>query len=227
MKIRIYIVQLLLLLWISAGHAQSLMVDDSKKPWEGGCTFGLDNDGFEADLRGLYFLNQYVGLKLGISCAGELWTLEDWNEAGDWTQTSYRGYTYAARFRFNPAVSLRTPALFEWKDREATFHLFAEPGIILSPGSSGSKNARTFCWDAKAGINMQIGRYVAMLGYGISNFSLYSGGPDSYWGQPGRKDYLTHSVFVGFAVKFRMGRRERKFRVQSLYEFDGRVIPDL
>ncbi|MDE5585634.1 MAG: hypothetical protein K2I92_04725 [Muribaculaceae bacterium] len=66
-----------------------------------------------------------------------------------------------------------------------------------------------------------------MLGYGISNFSLYSGGPDSYWGQPGRKDYLTHSVFVGFAVKFRMGRRERRFRVQSLYEFDGRLIPDL
>lgn len=227
MKIRIYIAQLLLLLGMSAGHAQSLMVDDVKKPWEGGCTLGLNNDGFEADLRGLWFFNQYVGLKLGIGCAGELWTLEDWTEAGDWTQPSYRGYTYAARFRFNPAVSLRTPALFEWKDREATFHLFAEPGVILSPGSSGSKYARTFCWDAKAGINMQIGRYVAMLGYGISNFSLYSGSPYSYWGQPGKKDYLTHAVFVGFAVKFRIGRGERKFRVQSLYEFDGRLIPDL
>lgn len=228
MRVKIGILALLLL-WMSAAHAQSLMVDDAKMRWEGGGTAGLNNDGFELDFRGLFFFNQYVGLKVGVGCTGEIWTMEDWNDASDWTQPGYGGrvHDYAVRFRFNPAVSLRSPALFEWKDREAAFYLFAEPGLTLSPGSSGSKDARTFCWDAKAGINMQIGRYVVTLGYGISDFSLYSGSPDSYWGQPGRKDYLTHSVFVGFAVKFRIGRSERKPRVPSPYGFDGKLMPTL
>ena len=229
MKVRIYIAVLLSLLGMSVGYAQSLSVDDSKLRWEGGGNVGLNNDGFEFDFRGLFFFNQYVGLKVGIGCASELWTMEDWTDASDWTQPGYgrRGHDYAIRFRFNPAVSLRTPALFEWRDRDAAFHLFAEPGLILSPGSSGSMDARTLCWDLNAGINMQLGRYVVALGYGISNFSLYSGSPDSYWGQPGKKDYLTHTIFIGFAVKFRMGRSERKSLVPSPYGFDGKLMPTL
>ena len=229
MNLRTCIAAFLLLPGISVGYSQRLNVDGAKIRWEGGGNVGLNNDGFEIDLRGLYFLNPYVGLKVGVGCAGELWNMEDWTDATDWTQPGYGriGHDYAIRFRFNPAVSLRTPELFEWRDRDATFYLFAEPGVTLAPGSSGSKDARTFCWDAKAGINMQIGRYVVTLGYGISDFSLYSGSPDSYWGQPGKKDYLTHSVFAGFAVKFGMIRGERKRRVPSPYGFDGKLMPTL
>lgn len=220
----------LLMVWgVSGGYAQSLIVDEEMKRWEGGAYAGLNNDGFEVDLRGLFFFNRYVGVKLGLGVAGELWTLEDWNRSQEWPGTQYGGieHTYAMRFRVNPALAVRSPALFEWKDRDATFHLFAEPGIIFSPGSSGSRNARTLCWDAKAGVNMQMEKYVFTLGYGISDFSLYSGCPYSYWSQPGKKDYLTHTVFVGFGVKFRMGRRERKARVTSPYGFDGRLLPEL
>lgn len=221
-------VYILLMVWgVSEGYAQGLVVDEEKKRWEGGAFAGLNNDGFEVDLRGLFFFNQYLGVKLGLGVAGELWTLEDWNRSQEWPGTHYGGieHTYAMRFRVIPALSLRSPALFEWKDRDATFHLFAEPGGMFSPGAVGSRGARMWCWDVKAGVNMQMGKYVFTLGYGISDFSLYSGTPYSYWGQPGNKDYLTHTVFVGFGVKFRMGRGDRKRRVASPYGFDGGVLP--
>lgn len=229
MKLRIYIAVCLLVLGMAVAHSQSLSVDDVKMRWEGGGNVGLNNDGFELDLRGLFFFNQYVGLKVGIGLAGELWTLEDWEESQQWPPNPGYTYshTYAARFRLNPALALRSPSLFEYRNWDATFHLFAEPGLIYSPGSAGSRGARTICWDAKVGMNMQMGRYVVSLGYGLSDFSLYSGSPDSYWGQPRKKDYLTHTVFIGFAVKFRMGRSERKPRVPSPYGFDGKLMPTL
>ena len=226
MWIKFSILVLLMIPGIFSGYCQSLTIDGEMKRWEGGADFGLDNDGFELDLRGLWFLNQYFGLKLGLGCAGELWTLEDWNRTQEWPPSDYTfDHTYALRLRFNPALALRSPALVELKNWDATLHLFAEPGVIVSPGSSGSSGARVFCWAGKAGINMQIGRYVATLGYGISDFSLYSGSPDSYQGQPVKKDYITHTVFVGFAVKFGMTRKERRPRVPSPYEIDGMMLP--
>lgn len=165
--------------------------------WEAGLNVGLNTDGYELDLRGLFFLNPYLGLKIGLGTAGEIRQIEDWDEE---TCTPY--HNYATRFRFNPAVVFRSPAIFRWPRQEATLCLFAEPGFVLSPGASGSSNASWFNWDCKGGLNFQVDRFIITLGYGISDFSLYSGDPKNYWGLPDRKYYLTHSVFVGGAVKF-------------------------
>ena len=74
--------------------------------------------------------------------------------------------------------------------------------MILSPGASGSRNARYCCWDMKAGINMQLDRFILTIGYGISDFALYSGYPDNMHGLPDNDNYITHTVFVGTAFKF-------------------------
>lgn len=74
--------------------------------------------------------------------------------------------------------------------------------MVISPGSSGSKGARTVCWDFKGGINLQIDQFVVSAGYGISNFSLYSGNPHNHWGLPGSDSHITHCGFIGTAYKF-------------------------
>ncbi len=178
-------------------NAQSINVDGDIMHWEGGFNIGLNNDGFEMDFRGLYFPVQYVGLKVGIGVAGEI------EELGDWGRDEWEtGHSYAARFKFNPALVLRSSRLIYWEKQDGGFYIFAEPGLVLSPGSIGSKDAKYFRWDLKTGINFQVDRYMLTLGYGISNFSLYSGAPINHWGMPSKKDYITHTVYIGGAVKF-------------------------
>ena len=59
------------------------------------------------------------------------------------------------------------------------------------------------CWDLRGGFNLQVDNVVLSLGYGVSNFSLYSGDPisnnSSYFDT---NDYITHMVFVGIGFKF-------------------------
>lgn len=181
----------------SASMAQSIIIDGDTYHWEAGLNAGLNNDGYEVDFRGLYFPLQYVGIKIGLGFAGEI------EEIGDWGKDeSETGHSYATRFKFNPAIVLRTPRLIHWKSQDGGFYLFAEPGLILSPGASGSRNARWCRWDLKTGINLQIERFIFTLGYGISNFSLYSGYPINHGGLPEKPDYITHTVFIGGGYKF-------------------------
>ncbi len=44
--------------------------------------------------------------------------------------------------------------------------------------------------------------YKCFVGYGISDFSLYSGRPHNYHGLPNNDNHTTHSVFLGTAYKF-------------------------
>jgi len=49
---------------------------------------------------------------------------------------------------------------------------------------------------------LQVDRFIFTIGYGISNFSLYSGFPNNHWGTPDKDNYITHSGFIGGAYKF-------------------------
>lgn len=180
-----------------AAEAQTLRIDDKVSHWEGAFQAGLNNDGYGIDFCALYFPIQYVGIKAALGFAGEI------EELGDWGRDEWEtGHSYAVRFKFNPAIVLRTPRLIHWKSQDAGFYIFAEPGLVLSPGASGSRHARYFRWDMKTGINFQIDRYIATLGYGISNFSLYSGAPINHNGMPDNTNYITHTVYIGAAYKF-------------------------
>ena len=79
---------------------------------------------------------------------------------------------------------------------------FPEPGVVLSPGASGSKGAKEVTWKLRTGITMQFDRSMVYIGYGISDFSLYSGRPYNQHGLPSDDNYITHSVFIGMAYKF-------------------------
>lgn len=184
--------------------AQNTDIDGGILRWEGSFDAGLNSDGYEFGFGILYFPSPYVGLKAAIGFAGEIERLEDWDT--DW----YGGYAYSARydrdyavrFKFSPSVVFRSPRLIHWKRQDAGFHIFAEPGIILSPGAGGSRNARSFCWSIRTGINMQIDRFIVGIGYGLSNFSLYSGSPYNENGLPSDTEHRTHSGFITAAVKF-------------------------
>lgn len=187
----------------SHAYSQSLPTDDGILHWEVDFRAGLNTDGYQFGFGIIYFPIQYVGFKAQIGLNGEIeeigdWLTDDLNSFHDYS--SYKDYT--TRFIFNPTLVFRTPRLVNWKNQDAWFSLFAEPGFILSPGALGSKNAQYINWDFKGGINMQIDCYILTLGYGISNFSLYSGFPDNHWGAPDNDNYITHLVFLGAAYKF-------------------------
>lgn len=193
---RRYAFFLCLLCWLGA-FAQSLDVDGERSHWEVNFLAGLNNDGWETDFGITYFPIQYVGIKADIGFAGEI------EELGDWGKDEWEtGHHYAARFKFIPSLVLRTPQLVRWKSQDAGFYLFAEPGIVLSPGARGSKNAEWCNWDFKAGVNLQLDRIILFAGYGISNFSLMSGSPYNYWGTGAKDNYITHFGFIGTAYKF-------------------------
>lgn len=177
--------------------SQSLSTDDGVKHWETDFRAGLNTDGFQVDFGIMYFPIHYIGLKLQLGTNGEIEELGDWGK--DELETHH---SYASRFKFTPAIVLRTPRLIHWKSQDAGIYIFAEPGIILSPGSRGSKHAEYFNWDFKIGINLQVDRFIFTIGYGVSNYSLYSGSPINHWGLPDRNNYITHSGFIGGAYKF-------------------------
>lgn len=173
------------------------MTDDGICHWETGAIAGLNNDGYEWQFQGAYFPIPYIGAKIGLGMAGEIHWMEDWGE-DEWDT----GHHYAARFKFNAAVAVRSPRIINWKSQGAGFYLFTEPGIVLSPGASGSRNPRYCCWDLKSGINLQIDHLILTLGYGISDFSLYSGYPTNMQGLPDDDNYITHTAFIACSYKF-------------------------
>ena len=169
--------------------AQSLKVEEDIYHWEANFLAGLNNDGWQCEFGATYFPIQYVGLKTNVGFAGEIKEFGDWGLDDDET-----GHHYAVRFKFNPSLVLRSPSIAVF-DNGAGLYFFTEGGVILSPGASGSHNAKTCCWDAKCGINYQKGRVTLFGGYGITNFTLYSGCYDN-------DRSLTHSGFIGTAYKF-------------------------
>lgn len=180
-----------------AATPQSLNVDGDVSHWEADFLAGLNTDGWQIDLGAAYFPLQYIGIKANIGTAGEIQELGDWGK-----DESETGHQYATRFKFTPALVLRSPRLINLSDQHAGIYLFAEPGLILSPGASGSRGAKTCRWDFKAGINLQIDRFIVFAGYGVTNFRLYSGRPATRAGLPESLNYLTHSGFIGTAYKF-------------------------
>lgn len=183
--------------------AQSNKVEGETFIWEGGLTAGLNTDGWAIEGGVAYFPIQYLGLKLDIGVAGEIKEMGDWHFGDDDDDYYYdEPDDYTDRFKFRVAMALRSPRLFSWKSQNLDFYLFAAPGLVLSPGASGSKRAKTSCLDLKCGINMQIDRAVMSLGYGVSDFSLYSGWPVSHYGLPVNVDHTTHTVFAGISYKF-------------------------
>ena len=189
----------LLLLGLCGGvsRAQTLQTTDGVKHGEVDFSAGLNTDGYEVEVGIAYFPVQYMGIKSQIGFAGELKALEDWG-----LDEEESGHPYAVRFKFMPSVVVRSPMLLNWKQQEAGLYLFAEPGVVLSPGASGSKGAKVVNWKARMGVTMQFDRMMIFVGYGISDFSLYSGRPYNYHGLPYNDNHTTHSVFIGTAYKF-------------------------
>lgn len=178
-------------------RGQSLEHDDGVAHWEAGMGTGLNTDGYEVDARIVYLPVQYLGFRASVGFAGEIGELAEWLTDNEWWYDDYYRYDdYNSRFKFGLALVLRSPCLLNWQKQDVGFYLFGEPGFVMSPGLSGSRNPRWICADMKAGINAQLGRAVFTLGYGISNFSLYSGT------QPRGSDYLTHTVYVAASYKF-------------------------
>lgn len=177
--------------------AQTIDFEDGRSHWEADFIIGLNNDGYEFGLGAAYFPMACIGLKANVGFAGEIESIENWY-AEEWE----KDYDYTVRFKFTPALVLRTPRIYHWKSVDGGFHLFAEPGLTLSPGASGSRGARWLTYDFKGGVNLQVDRFIVSIGYGFSGFSLYSGFPESHWGTPDNDNYTTHFGFIGAAYKF-------------------------
>lgn len=178
-----------------------MLHEEGEAHWEAGVCTGLNTDGYEFEARISYLPVQFVGFRFSLGFAGEIGELADWILDNTWYDDyyhydDYRYDEYNSRIKFGLALVLRSPCIFYWKRQDVGFYLFGEPGMVLSPGLPDSHRPRWICADMKAGINAQLGRVIVTLGYGISNFSLYSGM------QPRGSDYATHTVYVGCTYKF-------------------------
>ena len=175
--------------------AQTIKVDDNILRGEFTINGGLNTDGYQIDAGLAYFPGDCFGLKFSIGMNAEI---EAFDDCDCWS--SYE--KYAIRFRFTPAFVFRTPRLIKFRETNSGLNLFAEPGFTFSPGSSGSKDARTCCWDFKCGINLQFGIGFFAIGYEVTNFSLYSGRPVSAYAQPDDVNRNTQAGFIGLGFKF-------------------------
>ncbi len=189
------ILLIITLLGALSASAQSIVVDGNLLRGEFNFNAGLNTDGYQLEMGIGYFPSDCFGLRFTFGTNGEVKAFDDcdcWSNPDD----------YAIRVRFTPALVFRTPRIVPFREPDSGLSLFAEPGLTLSPGASGSKDARTVCWDVKAGFNFQFGIGFFVLGYECTNFSLYSGRPYSRYDQPVDTDRLTHSVYAGIGIKF-------------------------
>lgn len=191
-------------IYASMVSSQNINVDGTTMKWEASFDSGLNTDGYEVNFGVAYFPVSFIGLKTAIGFSGEIVRVEDWDIDwdDDYIRPNLNNCNYAIRFRFNPSVVIRSPRIIHWKSQDAGFYFFGEPGFILSPGASGSHKAQILCWNIRAGINMQIDRFILGIGYGLSNFSLYSGEPYNENGLPSDIEHRTHSGFLTAAIKF-------------------------
>ncbi len=172
-----------------------MRAQEDVRHWMGGLTFGVNNDGWEWGLDFTWYPVESFGVKASIGMAGERMEFDDW-EYEDWTDK------YAWRFKFSPSIELRSPALILWNSEQNSLHLFANPGLVLSPGATGSRDAKWLCYQLRGGIEFIFSENIVLqLGYSYSNFSLYSGYPYSYYGYDD-PDHPTHTGFVTIAYRF-------------------------
>lgn len=142
----------------------------------------------------------YVGIGASVGFDSEIKELSDWGR-GEYDGT-YND-DYCIRFLFKPSLLLRTPRLFSISSQDLDFHLFASPGIIMSPHASGAKNSGWLYWTGAVGVTAIADRFTISLGYSYSDFSLLDGNPRTHHGNYGddRKHY-THSAFLTLGYKF-------------------------
>lgn len=175
--------------------AQTVMVDGKLLRGEFNLNAGINSDGYQLDAGIGYFPGDCFGLRFSFALNGEIGAFDD---CDCWSNPD----NYTMRVRFTPALVLRTPRIIPFREPDSGLTMFVEPGVTFSPGASESKDARTVCWDVKAGFNFQFGIGFFVLGYECTNFSLYSGRPYSHYVQPDETDRITHAVYAGFGIKF-------------------------
>lgn len=191
-------------------HNRDVRYADDIYLWRFSASAGLNSDGWEWDAGISFVPFEYVSVKFAIGMAGEIEPVSNWDLGwifdDDGYYDDYYGYDddtyYTSRFKFMPSIEFKSPALVRWKSQDGTFHLFANPGVILSPGASGSRGANCCTWQIRGGVELDIDRLGLQAGYGYSTFSLYSGRPYSSLDLPDNPDRGTHSGFVSIFWRF-------------------------
>lgn len=192
----------LLIFYGSSVFSQNLKFDEKKYHWEGGLYAGFNSDGYELDAGIAYYVNRFLGVRCGVGWASQIGKIDgliNWiypDDIQDWQYDDYDDDTIT-RFRFTPALSLRSPCILDWKSQGVQLYAFAEPGLVFATPAPDSHKARWLTGMLRAGLNMQVDRWVITLGYGISDFSLTSG--LKHYDEP---DHITHTVFIGSSYKF-------------------------
>lgn len=180
--------------------------EGDKCPWMFTAAGGLNSDGYEFDFGITWYPVRNVGLKAALGFAGEIHEFSDWN--WNWDDDYYDDYwydyddDYAVRFKFITSLDLQTPSILILREQGIAFNLFANPGISLSPGAEGSVDAQWFNWQFRGGIGMDIENVVVRMGYGCSDYDLYSGNPISHHYGVEEPYKITHTGFVSLGVRF-------------------------
>lgn len=185
------------LLCAITAHAQTNTIDEELFRGEAGFNIGLNTDGWQSDFYAAYFPFDCFGLKASLGTAAEIEEFGDWF-AEDWMKSQ----DYAIRLKFTPAIVFRSPRLVSFREPDSGLTLFAEPGVTFAPGASGSEHPKTVCWDFRCGVNLQFGRGILIVGYEVTNFTLYSGRPLSHYASPDKDKYYTHGAYIGIGFKF-------------------------
>ncbi len=175
-----------------------------------GIGFDFSRDAYEADLNFTYYPVQTFGVRLSLGAAGEyrkmFYDIDDYIFGDDYPNY-YDDYdrNYTWRFKFSPSIELRTPTLVKFGSGSG-LHLFANPGITLSPGAEGSHDAKWFTWQVRGGLEFEFNLFAVQVGYRCTNFYLYSGNPwsnvDYEFDRDLYRDKYTHSGFISFVMRF-------------------------
>lgn len=170
--------------------------------WEMNFAGGLNTNGWEF-MGGVHWLPvSYVGIGASVGFDSEI---KEWSDWGRREGDSFYEDDYCARFIFKPSLLLRTPSLWHLKSQDLDFHLFALPGVILSPPARGARDSGWLYWSGAVGVTAIIDRLVFSLGYNCSNYYLLDGNPHAHHAyekfEKGEKQ-RTHSVFIMLGYKF-------------------------
>lgn len=171
-------------------------------PWRAGFGVGVNNDGYEIGINLSYNIVPSFAVRMDIGAIGEFTEVEDWEIFDDDNQSWSRESDYASRFVFTPSVEMRSPALLKWRNDANGLRLFANPGISLSPGASGSVHPDWLYWQLRGGVQLNFSDFVLQMGYGYSNFDLYSGNPVSHNNKSEDRKKRTHTGFINLAFCF-------------------------
>lgn len=196
-------------------NAKEKSDDEESYKWEGNLTGDLNTNGWGLSVGFNWMPFTYVGIGASIGFDSEIVEISDWGR--DYSDPNYIN-DYCARFIFKPSLLFRTPSLLNVKSQDLSLHLFASPGVIMSPYPSGSKNSGWLYWTGSTGITAILDRLVFSLGYSCSDYSLIDGNPRTHhsYGYVHKtndyvhkandygtgKKHLTHSVFLSFGFKF-------------------------